>query len=315
MAISSTDQHAISEPTVSLKETSADEDVADDDGDDAEPAQEAAQPRQAGPKAQGKGKGANTRQGRREAFRGATDQVRNEVLESVRSEMGQFKTQFQQMMDQARQQSAPQGGQQRQQQGPTAFEGRMAEIDRAIQAEMAAFQNHDPRQGKYDLARYNELKRSQDKMVARAEAIGLLQEIGITPEMLQRMQQPQQEQSPGDNPAIRYRWEKTKESYPWIADEKNALAVGNYKAYLVRGLGRPDNIQTDLEAAAHVQNELGLGQRSAPRGNPAPFAGIGGGERGGGNAPREVRMPAAALRGLSKEEMSAVNRAVFSADE
>jgi hypothetical protein len=308
----STDQNGISEPTVSLKEPSEeDNEVADDEGEGggeagAPPAQQARVPGQQRP--QGK---QGTRKDRRAAFQGATEQIESRLRQSMQNELGQFKSQFQQMLDSARQKAAPQQGAAAP--GPSAFDNRMGELDRAIQAELSAFQAHDHRTGRYDLTRHNALKREQEKLVARAEAVSTLRELGITPEMLQQMKQGgQREQGTGNDPHLIVRFEKVAEQYPWIREVQNASAVGRYKNYLVHGLGRPDNVETDMEAASRVQNELGLGQRNPPRARPGAYAGIPGGERAGGGAQREVRLPAAAMRGLSADEVKAIQSQVFS---
>jgi hypothetical protein len=318
MAISSTDQHSISEPEISIKEPGVDDDELADD-EEAPAAPEARQradgtQKPVTPRVGGK-QGGDSRRDRRGAFRSASEQMRNEVLESVRSEMGQFKTQFQQMMDQAR--TAAQPATPAAQAGPSAYDKRLSEVTRAMQAEMSAYQNHNPKSGAYDLTRYNELAMQEKRLIAEGMTYQTLERLGLTPEMVQRMKNPQQGPDVATSVAMNARYQQVAQAYPWIekADANgkftNATAVARMRDYL-EAAGRPPGIQTDLEAAAKVQNELGLAPNRAPRANPAPYQGVSSGERGGAAGPREVRMPAAAMRGLSKDEMAMVSKAVFS---
>jgi hypothetical protein len=319
MAISSTDQHSISEPEISIKEPDADDDIVDDEEAPAAPeARQRADGTQkpATPRVGGK-QGGDSRRDRRGAFRTASEQMRNEVLESVRSEMGAFKTQFQQMMDQAR--TAAQPAASAAQAGPSAFDKRLGEVTRAMQAEMSAYQNHNPKSGAYDLTRYNELAMQEKQLVAESMTYKTLERLGLTPEMVKRLQNPQQGPDVATSVAMNARFQQMAQAYPWIekADANgkftNATAVARMRDFL-EASGRPPGIQTDLEAAARVQNELGLASTRAPRANPAPYQGVSSGERGGAAGPREVRMPAAAMRGLSKDEVAAISKAMF-ADE
>ncbi len=300
-------QNSVSESSVSITEPDEDNEVSDDTETDAAPAKvEAREPRAPGQAQPGQKTG--NRRDRRDAFKGVRDQLRDEVLGTVRNELGQFSTRFEQMLSQVRQ--PPQQPQPAQAKQADAFEGRLSEIDRAIQAEMSAMRN-SPEPGKYDLSRYNQLKREQEKTLARAEAIGLLREMGLTPEMVSQLKNGQNRQ-PYDREAQNVtRFYEVAKSFPWVKDPAKAKQVGAFRNYLLN-VGRPDSLETDLEAAAHVQNELNLAPPPS-RGRP-PTGGFPGQNTGGGGGRREVRLPSAVMNGLSPDEQRAVQAAVFSDD-
>jgi hypothetical protein len=139
--------------------------------------------------------------------------------------------------------------------------------------------------------------------------------------MVRQMRQPQQQRDTTAEVQTNYRYQQVKAAFPWIEEKAadgtyaNALAVGRYRDYL-HASGRPDNEQTDMEAALHVQNERGLrGRQAPPRGNPAPFMNPMGGDVGGGSAPRAMKLPAAVLRGLNPRELAHMKNSLFSDDE
>ena len=316
MAISDTDQFSPQEPEITIRPPEVD-DEAEDQGD-AEPQFQPNAAKQQGAATDRPKSTPGGRAAKREASLAAmSTKVRDEVSGSVKQQLAEMESRFAQMI------LAAQGGnrqEQPQQRGPGPAESRLGEIAQAMQSELAAFQAHDARKGQYDLSRYHQLKTSHDQLNARIGAQQMLAEMGLTPQALQQMRQPQPAANVEAQVAMQTRFQTVAAAYPWINDGaadpqfKRAAAVGRYRETLI-AMGRPDNVQTDLEAALHIQNAMGIRPTSAPRGNPAPYSNPLGGDRGGGGGQREVKLPTAALRGVSKQEMEFIQKALFSGEE
>jgi hypothetical protein len=314
MAISNTDQFTPSEPEVTIRAPEVDDEA--DDTQDAEPQFQPNAAKTPGDRAPATARtGGESRKAKREASLAAmSTKVRDEVSGSVKQQLTEMENRFNQML-----MAASRGQQQTaQQQGPSPVEQRVAEVAQAMQAELSAFQNHDAKKGAYDLTRYHQLKNQHDQLNARIGAAAQLQEMGITPQMLQQMRQGQQPVNVEARVAMQTRFQQVSAQFPWIeggADDpkfQRAAAVGRYREALI-AMGRPDNVQTDMEAALHVQNTLGIRPAAGiPRGNPAPYSNPLGGDRGGGGPRQEVKLPSAALRGVSKQEMDYIQKALFS---
>jgi len=305
MAIDSSDQKTVSteaetvirEPEDVETEDSSEPGEGDSSGD-GQAAQGSQPVRQ--PNGQfGKPKTGGNRRERRQAFQQSTQQIEERVSARVAEQMAQFQSQFQQMLQQAQRPS-----EQPRQAEPDQT---MEMLEAALNSEVAALQAHDHRKGPPDFTRYNQLKRRMEALGQERTVLGMFQRLGITPEVLQRLRQPQ---AAGPHP-MEARYYAVRNEFPWISDATHARSVGAYRQYLINGLGRPDTIDTDREACAHVAAQKGLG-RQVPRGNPQRYAGMRGGDEGGGRGPREVRLPAGALHGLSKDELAAVQGAMFS---
>lgn len=316
MAISDTDQFSPQEPEITIRAPEVD-DEAEDQGD-AEPQFQPNAAKQQGAATDRPKSTPGARAAKREASLAAmSTKVRDEVSGSVKQQLAEMESRFAQMI------LAAQGGnrqEQPQQRGPGPAEARLGEIAQAMQSELAAFQSHDARKGQYDLSRYHQLKNQHDQLNARIGAQQQLAELGLTPQMLQQMRQPQQAVNVEAQVAMQTRFNAIKAQFPWIEDPANdpknqrAYAVGRYRDSLL-AMGRHDNMNTDIEAALHIQNTMGLRAAGVPRGNPAPYSNPLGGDRGGGGGQREVKLPSAALRCASKQEMEFIRKALFSDEE
>ena len=320
MSISDSDQFVPVEPEVTINAPEPEDDSDDGQESTFQPKQQgqAAQaPRQPGDKQRATG---DNRKGRREAFSRATEQLEQKLQASQQRQFDEMKTFFAQQLAAANQaagvRQAPAAAP-----GPDPTQQRIAEVAASMQSELAAFRAHDPSKGQYDLKRYYDLKANHDALAARAGTIQTLQEMGLTPQMLQQMRQGPPAPPTAAEVQMNYRYNQLKEAFPWMEDRAadgtwaNATAVGRYRDYL-HSVGRPDNSDTDREAALHVQNERGLrGRQAPPRGNPAPFMNPMGGDVGGGSAPRAMKLPAAVLRGLNPRELAHMKNSLFSDDE
>ena len=323
MAISNTDQFTPTEPEVTIRADEPDDDELDGQESTFEPNKQQARdpgapaaPR--APRDPSRTPG-DTRKGRREAFSRATEQLEQKLIASQKAQFAEMNASFQQMLAQATAAARPAAPAAAPAQDPSNQV--IADVATAMQSELAAFRAHDPSKGQYDLKRYYDLKARHDQLAARAGTIQTLQEMGLTPQMLQQMRQPQQQRDTTAEVQMNYRYQQLKQAFPWMEEKAtdgtyaNASAVGRYRDYL-HACGRPDNEQTDMEAALHVQNERGLrGRAPAPRGNPAPFMNPTGGDVGGGAAPSSMKLPAAVLRGLNPRELAHMKKTLFSDDE
>lgn len=247
------------------------------------------------------------RRGRREAFQKTTEQMENRVTERVRQEMQAFESRFQQMLGAQRpQQQAPQ------QQGPQT-DPTLDALETALQSEIAALTAHDHSKGKPDFSRYNTLQARIQHARSEAATLAVLQRIGLTPDALQRMRQPPRE-SFGKEAQYSARFYTMANEFPWLNQAEHAKSVGAYRRYLIDGLGRPDTIDTDREAAAHIAAQKRLGARQVPRGNEQRFAGMRSNEGGGERPSREVRLPQGVLQHLSPDELKRAQGAIFDAE-
>jgi len=249
-----------------------------------------------------------SRRDRRQAFADRERQIEERVSARVRSDLEGMRGEFQRMIEAVRPREQP-----RQQQDQRPDEVQV--INRAIESEIAAFKAHDRTKGEFDLTRYNQLRTRLEEINGERGFFNGLRRIGLTPEMLQQMRQPRQEGGGLAAAQINARWVAVSSEFPWIKNAEHARAVGAYRNYLINGLGRPDDLDTDREAAAYIAAQKRLGGRVPPRGNEQRYAGMRGDDGRGESAPREVRLPKGALHGLSKEELQAVQAAVFAPGE
>ncbi len=287
-----------------IREPEAPDDTNDgsDGGEPSEGGQAAAPQRGQDGKFQRAPKQGNRRD-RRQAFADRERQIEERVSQRVAQQFDGMRSEFQRMIAAVQQ---PQQPRQQQDQAPDE----MSVIAAAIDSEIAAFKAHDRTKGEFNLTRYNQLRARMEQINGERGAIAALRRIGITPEMVQQMRQPRQE---GGLAAaqINARWVAVSSEFPWIKNQENARAVGAYRNYLISGLGRPDDLDTDREAAAHIAAQKRLGGRVPPRGNEQRYAGMRGDDGRGETGPREVRLPKGALHGLSPEELKAVQAAMF----
>lgn len=299
----------ITTDTEVIREPEAPDDTGDGDGGegaaDVEGGQAAAPQRGQDGKFQ-RGPKAGNRRDRRQAFADTQRQIEERVSQRVAQQFDGMRSEFQRMIEAVRPREQPR----EQDQAPDE----MQVISRAIDSEIAAFKAHDRTKGEFDLTRYNQLRSRMEQINGERGAIAALRRIGLTPEMLQQMRQPRQE---GGLAAaqINARWVAVSSEFPWIKNAEHAKAVGAYRNYLINGLGRPDDLDTDREAAAHIAAQKRLGARVVPRGNEQRYAGLRGDDGAGERSPREVRLPKGALHGLSPDELKAVQTAVFSGGE
>lgn len=258
----------------------------------------------------------DTRKGRREAFSKSTEKLKSELAGTFKAEMEQLKSSFAEQLAQARQAAAPQSAQQQAPQGDQ-FDAKLKEIGTGMQREMALYQAHraNPNsKGDFDLSRYNELRQQEIQIHAQRMAFQTMREMGLTPELLKQIQQGQgRQESYGREQQNMFRFNQLQTEFPGIKGDAWA-AVGAYRRYLLT-VGREDNLDTDREAAAHIAAERGLYAQQRPRANEQKYVGVRGDNRGGAPGGRELRLPSAAVRGLSPQERALASRDIFSGDE
>ncbi len=290
------------EAVIREPEAPDDTDDASDGGEPSDGGQAAAPQRGQDGKFQ-RGPKPGNRKDRRQAFADRERQIEERVSQRVAQQFDGMRSEFQRMIAAVQPQQQPR---QPQDQAPDE----LSVIAEAIDAEIAAFKAHDRTKGEYNLSRYNKLRARMEQINGERGAFAALRRIGLTPEMLQQMRQPRQE---GGLAAaqINARWVAMTSEFPWIKNAEHARAVGAYRNYLINGLGRPDDLDTDREAAAHIAAQKRLGARVPPRGNEQRYAGMRGDDGAGERSPREVRLPKGALHGLSAEELKAVQAAMF----
>ncbi len=184
---------------------------------------------------------------------------------------------------------------------PTADDHALDAVEAKMEAELQAIAK-DPNR---TTAEYRKMERERMRIIGRMEAGGILK------------QQPQQQtQQQGVPQQYAYRNEMMKSEFPWLESNQEAtVAAQAYRRYLM-ATGKPDTIETDRLACAHVASERGLGGPVRPSARSrAAMAGIpGGGMAPRQNAPRAISMPASVLKGtgLSKQALAA---ALLAADE
>lgn len=237
----------------------------DDDGDDddeAPPAPAATRPGQP-PQAQAKGQRPTGKWAERKRergkliaeLRGRAERAEKAAEEAQRRAEERFR-EIEQRMQQ---------GQQSQRQEPAAdpIAAELKEVNAAIQAELRLLAAHDPAKGEPSYERYNQLNERKADLIGTAAA---RREIA-------RMQQSGQPRTSGMTPeevARVARYQTVAQDFPWLDDPqhiKAARAAGAYRQFLIMA-GRPDSIETDREACAHVaaqpQWNLGGARRPAP---------------------------------------------------
>lgn len=179
---------------------------------------------------------------------------------------------------------------------PTADDHALDAIEAKMDQELQLIAR-DPNRSQ---AEYRKMERQRFGIIARMEAGNQIRQIPR-----------QQDQSNEDvPPQYRTRNELMKSEFPWlVTDQKAVLATQAYRRYLLVAEGKPDTIETDRLACAHIaaQRGLGGGQRPSARARMAtsglPSSGRAPGQNG---APRSVSLPAAVLKGtgLSKQRLA-----------
>lgn len=259
----------------------------------------------------------DTRRGRREAFAKSNEKLKNELATGFKAELKQMEDRFAAQLQAARQAAAPQS-QQGQQQAPQGdqFDAKLKEVGTSMQREMALFQAHraNPNaKGDFDLSRYNELRQQEIQIHAQRMAFQTMREMGLTPELLKRLQSEQPRQAYDRESQNQFRFNQLQSEFPHIKGDAWAV-VGNYRRYLL-SIGREDTLDTDREAAAHVASERGLYPQQRPRPNEQRYTGVRSDNRGGPSGGQELRLPRAAVAGLSEQERRLAALAVRSGDE
>lgn len=259
-----------------------------------------------------KGTGGSRKDRRSSYADGLRKQITEEVSGSFRNELSTLKTEFSRMLDGIRQQSAPQ---QQRQQVPQAdpFAQQLADIDAAREAELKLLSAHDRTKGAFDFTRYRKLENDRTALLARREAMGVLQQMGLTQQAIQQMRQGRQGGSDIDV-IYKARFDRLQEEFPFLQDGNIAGQVGAYRRYL-RQSGRPDTFEVDREAVLHVAAQRGIQIKPVPRGDARMYQSPGPGERGGGRQPREMRLPAAVVNALDPDEQRLAAQAIFSGGE
>lgn len=178
---------------------------------------------------------------------------------------------------------------------PTADDHALDAIEAKMDQELTQIAS-DPKRSQ---AEYRKMERERFRIIARMEAGQQLR------------QQPRQEaQTPNGVPQqYAYRNELMKSEFPWLETNQEAtVAAQAYRRYLL-ATGKPDTIETDKLACAHVAAERGLGGGSRPsQRTRMATSGIPGAGRAPvpNGAPRAVSLPAAVLKGtgLSKQRLA-----------
>jgi len=183
---------------------------------------------------------------------------------------------------------------------PTADDHALDAIEAKMDTELQALAR-DPKRSQ---AEYRKMERERIRIIGRMEANGLLR------------QQPQQRQEQGGLPPhYAYRNEMMKSEFPWLeADQPATKAAQKYRDYLL-ATGKPDSIETDRLACAHIAAERNLGGPVRPsQRNRQALAGIPSGGLTPRPGKRAIQLPAAVLRGtgLSEQRIAA---ALLSDDE
>lgn len=256
----------------------------------------------------------DNRKDRREAFSNATEKLKADLDSSFKAQLKQMQDNFTAQLAEARRAAAPQQQQAPQQGGgEDQFTAELKEIGTSMQREMALYQKSLNAKEPYDLTRYHELRHREIQIHARRMTFETMRSMGLTPDLLKQLQQGgARPEAYGREAQNMFRFNQLQSEFPQIKGDLWG-AVGQYRRYLL-SVGREDNLDTDREAAAHVAAERGLHAPQRPRANEARYAGIRSDNRGA-PAPREMRLPSAAVRGLSEHERKLAAQAIFSADE
>lgn len=179
---------------------------------------------------------------------------------------------------------------------------KLADLNKQIEAELRLIETDEKR----GYERYNELQEMRTAAVVARELAQF--------QAKQPAQQPQTPRGPYDARAPFIQAE-----FPWTEDPRckplNEKAW-KYREYLIHVEGRPDTIDTDREALAHIQAQFGAGFGLQPPARPTqqqrngyirPPATGGGGTR---QAPRAIELPRVLTEGtgLSPESLRAALR-------
>ena len=201
---------------------------------------------------------------------------------------------------------------------PTAgpIDAKISTLSAAVQAEISAMRNHDPRNGQYPLERYNQL---QDELLEAKQERYLrkwLKGQGVDPDAPRRQAPPQQSQE-----EIAYMVEQRQRrnivvsEHPWIAQEgpkgDQYRAALKHAILTKRAIYGKDDIGVDREAAAEVERAFNLTpRRPADPARARRYESVNDGRRPTNGERRSVQVPASMLEGhgLSQEALS---RAVF----
>lgn len=247
------------------------------------------------------------------------EELRRQVAE-IPTRLSQLQRQFDQRL--AEIQRAPAPAQQSPSAGGAAhpLDQRITTLSAAVQAELAAMRNHDPRSGQYSLDRYNQL---QDELFEAKQERFLrkwMKDRGADPDAPRKPAPPQQtpEEFAYHAEQVQRRNIVVKE-YPWIAQEgpegDRYRAALKHAILAKRAAYNRDDIDIDREACAEVERTLGLTpRRPADPARARRHETIIDGRRPATNGRRAVQVPAEMLsgHGLSPEALS---RAIFRDDE
>jgi len=196
------------------------------------------------------------------------------------------------------QQRAPQQ-QQQSQDSPAA--ARLSQLEQAIDTERELLAR-DP---KRPIKTYNDLM--NQFIDARADA---------RVEAQLAKQKPREAERQGGNPQYEYRAVQMESEFPWLMTNREAgNAAGAYRRYLL-ATGKPDTLETDRLACAHIaaQYKLGGSPGVSERGRRALAAPPPGSARPASNGQRQVQVDPRMLAGtgLSRDRLS---KALFNDEE
>lgn len=199
-------------------------------------------------------------------------------------------------------------------------------LSQALAAELQAFQSHNdavlhnPKLGRYDLTRYNEIKDQLDEAKSHLAIEKYLRDRGVDPN---KRAEPQRQVNPNAIAAqVQYAQirDVISQEYPWVAQQgaegdRNRKALIRQIEYLTDGKGLPDTLPTHRQAAAMVERDLQLtpARRAAPR-QRRDFTDISDDNRASNSGPREISVPSEMLEGTGLS-MDKVRRAVFRRNE
>jgi hypothetical protein len=277
------------EPTeVKLDLSEPDDDETDDEQDEAPKAAKDGQPREKGTGRWTEKKRERSRDHKAakawETEKAAYDRRIQETQAATQRQIAEMQATFTRQIAEAAAARGTQAGPQ------DPHEAKLAEISTALEAELKLIET-DERRG---YTRYNELRRQEQQVII---------DKALAARDAQQRRQPQQRQDPYAGREV-----FIDQEYPWTRDPVigkalNPRAVA-YKSYLM-SQGRPDTLDTDREALAHIQAQFGAefglrsparpaqGQRDYYMSRPGP--GSAPPERNG--RPRSISLPRAVVDG------------------
>jgi hypothetical protein len=150
-------------------------------------------------------------------------------------------------------------------------DAKLADIGAAIEAELKLIQADDTR----SITRYNELRRQEQEAIVDKKMA-----------LFAKGQQAQQQQQPR-NP-YDARIPIIESEFPWLTDTRYAAMAkkaASYRNMLIDVEGRPDTLDTDREALAHIQAQFGSAYGLQPPVRPAPATRAAYARPGSSNAP------------------------------